>query len=138
MLWGAALKPLNPPALFPARYSEVSFLELDKFLEDVRWVRAHRLGSPGMWGQDGHRECPCCPQLSPQCPRAQGTAQPCSFLSQLCRGWNQLLVLPLCLCQEWDLPPDELRRLQTPCPPTGPVPAPGGSPESQDPHTRAL
>lgn len=44
--------PSNPPAspviLLPClspRYSEVSFLELDKFLEDVRWVVGMSLGS---------------------------------------------------------------------------------------------
>uniref|UniRef100_A0A8C3ESD1 Nuclear receptor binding protein 2 n=1 Tax=Corvus moneduloides TaxID=1196302 RepID=A0A8C3ESD1_CORMO len=134
------------------RYSEVSFLELDKFLEDVRWVGApssapSSASAPqGMWSQDGHRGLSV---LSPAvlgasslwCPQARGAAHPCSFQSQLCqghRGWNQLCVLPLCLCQEWDLPPDELRCLQTPRPPTCLVPAPGGSSESQDSHARAL
>lgn len=104
------------------------------------------LGSRGMWSQDGHRGVSVLSPAvlgasSPWCPWARGAAHPCSFQSRLCqgcRGWSQLCVLLLCLCQEWDLSPDELRCLQTPRPPTRPVPAPGGSSESQDSHARAL
>lgn len=104
------------------------------------------LGSQGMWSQDGHRGVSVLSPAvlgasSPWCPWARGAAHPCSFQSRLCqgrRGWSQLCVLLLCLRQEWDLSPDELRCLQTPRPPTCPVPAPGGSSESQDSHARAL
>ena len=42
---------------FPPRYSEVSFLELDKFLEDVRWV----LGRPQI-PSHGASHCQNCAQ----------------------------------------------------------------------------
>lgn len=96
-------------------------------------------GSPGMRSQDGQVAVS---PLSPAVLGAPGAARlgelpspapPRASCARITVGHSSL-----CLCQERDLPPDELRRLQTPRPPTGPVPAPGGSSESQDSHARAL